>query len=210
MSIKNYAEEQYRISSGGDKLVKLPRVKYNYSLVIYSLTNKSSVEFLTARDVTLPGYHFDTEVVNQYNYRRIVQKSINYQPIQISFYDTYDNEFHKMMTDYIAHYYHQNQGLDYFIDASNSTVSNNFQTRIGLFPVENLDKYFFPEIMIVQSGIVNEKRTTRLVNCMITTLGGSDLAYSSSDPVVWNVTFQPELVFAENVPSTNPGGISTL
>jgi hypothetical protein len=60
---------------------------------------------LAVKTVDLPKYNVDTEVLNQYNRKRIIQKKINYEPVQVTFHDTSDDLIRKMWYLYMSYYY---------------------------------------------------------------------------------------------------------
>lgn len=50
--------------------------------------NKHKKEIgLLVKNATLPRFTFDTEVLNQYNKKKVIYKNISYEPIQIKFHD---------------------------------------------------------------------------------------------------------------------------
>lgn len=60
---------------------------------------------LAVKTVDLPKYTIDTETLNQYNRKRIIQKKINYDPVSLSFHDTSDDLVRKMWYLYMSYYY---------------------------------------------------------------------------------------------------------
>ena len=67
--------------------------------------NESAVLGLLCKTVDLPRYQIDTEVLNQYNRKRVVQKKINYQPVTLTFHDDNGNAIRNMWYNYYAYYY---------------------------------------------------------------------------------------------------------
>lgn len=55
--------------------------------------------------VDLPSYTFSTDMMNQYNRKRIVQTGIEYQPIQIRFHDDGSDLVRNMWYNYFSYYY---------------------------------------------------------------------------------------------------------
>ena len=107
----------------------------------------------------------------------------------------------------MSFYYRSGRGLDptSSTDGKDTTIPD-FITDHGFTP--NADRYFFPEIGIVQHGIGSrfggEDRVTRLLNPMITDMRGDTLDYSDSQPMQYSVTFQPESVVTQNTPLSPP------
>jgi len=67
--------------------------------------NESAVLGLLCKQVDLPRYQIDVEVLNQYNRKRLVQKKINYQPVTFTFHDDNGNAIRNMWYNYYAYYY---------------------------------------------------------------------------------------------------------
>lgn len=189
MAITNFAQEVYR--SDGDQLL-VPRQKYNFT-VIMDRFDRASITFSRVASATVPGFSADTTIMNQYNKKRVIQTKLNYDPVTIAFYDTYDNEWHNLMRDYIAHYYNGTDGIERRVSLEgNSTVNPQFITDLGYTPTN--DRYFFPQIKIVQNGYRNKYRETILQNPTITQIQGDQLDYAESATVMYTVTFQPESI----------------
>jgi hypothetical protein len=65
------------------------------------VTNLSYV----VKTVDLPKYSVDTEVMNQYNRKRIVQTKINYDPVTLTFHDDSGDNVRNMWYNYYSYYY---------------------------------------------------------------------------------------------------------
>jgi hypothetical protein len=189
MAITNFAQEVFR--SAGDQLL-VPRQKFNFTLILDRF-DRSSIVFHRVSSVTAPSYAVDTTILNQYNKKRVVQTRLNYDPITVTFYDTFDNQWHNLMRDYFSHYFNGGEGIRLRtpLEAS-STTNPDFVTDQGFTPTNA--RYFFSQIKIIQNGYRNQYRATILINPTITNIQGDVLDYSSSDPVMFTVTFQPESV----------------
>lgn len=198
MAIQNFAQEAFR--SDGDQLL-VPRQKFNFSLVIQR-HGGSSINFTRVASATAASYSVDTTIMNQYNKRRVIQTRLNYDPITVAFYDTFDNEFYNLMRAYMAHYFNGGQGIEERISLEGtSTVDPNFETDLGFTP--NDTRYYLPRVRIIQNGYRNQYRETNLRNVIITNVQGDTLDYSDSNPVMYTVTFQPEEVQTFLVPAND-------
>jgi len=71
---------------------------------IYGAGEKSTVGILV-KSVQLPQFQIDTDTLNQYNRKRIIQKKINYQPLQIEMHDDGGDLIRSMWYNYFAYYY---------------------------------------------------------------------------------------------------------
>ena len=77
---------------------------------------------LAVKTVDLPKYNIDTETLNQYNRKRIIQKRINYDPVNLSFHDTSDDLVRKMWYLYMSYYY--KDPTQRYLDPNNTNGSN--------------------------------------------------------------------------------------
>tara|TARA_R110000850_G_scaffold27083_2_gene76858 strand:- start:2355 stop:2969 length:615 start_codon:yes stop_codon:yes gene_type:complete len=200
MAITNFAQDAFR--SSGDQLL-VPRQKFNFTLVV-DIFDQASKTFTRVSNASAASYSVDTQLMNQYNKKRVVQTRLNYEPITVAFYDTFDSEWSDLMRDYLAHYFNGGNGIENRTNLEgSSTVDPNFETDLGFTP--NADRYFFPSIRIIQNGYRDQYRETKLINPTITNMQGDALDYSDSNPVMYTVTFQPESIQVEEVrPTVNP------
>lgn len=53
----------------------------------------------------LPKFTMETQVMNQYNHKKIVQKKINYNPVNITFHDDNGNQIRELWRSYYNYYY---------------------------------------------------------------------------------------------------------
>jgi hypothetical protein len=60
---------------------------------------------LTVKTIDLPKFNIDTETLNQYNRKRIIQKKINYDPVNVTFHDTSNDLTRRMWYYYMSYYY---------------------------------------------------------------------------------------------------------
>jgi hypothetical protein len=67
--------------------------------------NDTSTIGLLVKTVELPKFNVDTEVLNQYNRKRIVQKKINYQPVRLTLHDDGGDLSRTLWYNYFAYYY---------------------------------------------------------------------------------------------------------
>lgn len=205
MSFRNFASEIYSVGNGAGgstTLTLLPRMKFNFrvSFVVESTFSNNTYVFERIANVTLPSITFDTQTLNQYNKKRVIQTRMNYGQATFTVYDTHDNDFYdKIIQPYTTHYYNKNNGLDVFADytgGDQSIVAPEIDTDMGLNLADN--RHFIRQIIIEQLGIEGSIRQTTLNNCMLSAVNGDTLDYSESAPVVWQVTVVPENIQVEN------------
>jgi hypothetical protein len=60
---------------------------------------------LMVKTVQLPKFTLETETLNQYNRKRVIQKKINYGPLSMTFHDDSENVVRNMWYNYYAYYY---------------------------------------------------------------------------------------------------------
>jgi len=71
---------------------------------IFSTPDTSTIGLLV-KNIELPKFKMDTEVLNQYNRKRVVQKRIDYDPINIKFHDDSGDLIRTMWYNYYSYYY---------------------------------------------------------------------------------------------------------
>ena len=205
MSIRNHATEAFGTGTTEGLLTGIPRQKFNFTLSITLADGGSPIVFTRIQDLTLPGYSFDTQIVNQYNQKRVIQTKLNYGTLGVTFYDTFDNSFHNILKRYTANYYNSGNGINLFTDFGENTdspINPLHSTTKGLRT--DGERYFVKEMVITQTGMAgtSQLRSTRLKNCMLTQVNGDTLNYSESAPVVWTTTWQPEYIHVVDIPQT--------
>lgn len=60
---------------------------------------------LLVKSIELPTFKLDTETLNQYNRKRVVQKKIEYQPINVTFHDDGGDLIRTLWYNYYSYYY---------------------------------------------------------------------------------------------------------
>ena len=71
---------------------------------IFSTPDTSTIGLLV-KTIDLPKFKLDTEVLNQYNRKRVIQKKIQYDPISIKFHDDGGDLIRTMWYNYYSYYY---------------------------------------------------------------------------------------------------------
>jgi len=71
---------------------------------VFSETEKSTIG-LMVKSIELPKFKMETEVLNQYNRKRLIQKKINYDPVQVTFHDDGGDLTRNMWYNYYSYYY---------------------------------------------------------------------------------------------------------
>lgn len=114
-TLKDYAHASKTFTTNGYEFA--PRNKFLFH--VYFNINTSEIPTLgrvfpeddiralsvLVKTIQLPSYTIETEILNQYNRKRIIQKKINYQPISIDFHDDGGDLVRNMWYNYYSYYY---------------------------------------------------------------------------------------------------------
>jgi hypothetical protein len=113
--LKDYAHASKTFRTNGYEYA--PRNKFlfhcyfniNTSMVpalnsLFSSTEKATIG-LMVKTIQLPKFSIDTEILNQYNRKRVVQKKINYQPVTVTLHDDGGDLIRNMWYNYYSYYY---------------------------------------------------------------------------------------------------------
>ena len=71
---------------------------------VYNSTEKATIG-LMVKTIQLPKFKLETEVLNQYNRKRVIQKKINYMPVTTTFHDDGGDLIRNMWYNYYSYYY---------------------------------------------------------------------------------------------------------
>lgn len=71
---------------------------------VFSTSEQSTVGLLV-KNIELPRYRLNTETLNQYNRKRVIQTKIEYQPIRAVFHDDGGDLIRTLWYNYYAYYY---------------------------------------------------------------------------------------------------------
>jgi len=114
-TLKDFTHASKTFLSNGYELA--PRLKFQYH--VYFDINKAEIPGLQARydaqsqidlgvlvkNIQLPKYSIETEELNQYNRKRIIQTKINYDDISLSLHDDSANLTRNLWYDYMTYYF---------------------------------------------------------------------------------------------------------
>ena len=117
--LRNYSDHSFgTTTSYGRVLTGIPRSKHAFIVEFFTTKTTGKKAWrkmldglsLIVQTCDLPSFQFDTQTLNQYNRKRIIQTKVNWQPINIKFFDTRDNKFQDVMEEYFAWYYKDGRG----------------------------------------------------------------------------------------------------
>ena len=84
------------------------------------------------KTVTMPSMQIETEVLNQYNKKRISQRRITYSPISLTFHDTVEGRMLRLWEMYYEYYFRDgvaSEKLDVKTNSGNNGIVNAFLDR---------------------------------------------------------------------------------
>lgn len=95
---------------------------------------------LAVKTVDLPKYNIETETLNQYNRKRIVQTKLNYEPVSVVFHDTSNDLIRKLWYYYMSYYY--KDPAQRYLEPNNNNGSNGQDaSRVAGFGYTGRDLY---------------------------------------------------------------------
>jgi len=196
-----------------------PKSKFNYhvSFGINTVALKSlNFDFRHRNEINmlvkkcdLPKFTIATEVLNQYNRKKIVQNKVDYTPINISFHDDRLGVTRQLWENYFRYYYADSTvaGKKGAYNRTAMTNSSFIKTPYGFD--NNSSIPFFDKITIYQMANKQYASYT-LVNPVITAWNHDTLDYGSSIPAEQSMTVAYEAVAygTGNVSQGNPPGFA--
>jgi hypothetical protein len=158
---------------------------------------RTSISSLVRRS-TLPQVNLRNEVKNQYNKKRIVTTGVDFQPIDITVFDTINNEWLTLLMRYYSYLYMnpRNKNSDANRDVFPYTAEilekskDSFKSNEAGLNLQ-VDKNFFERIDIILSHGGKGVQYS-LTNPFITQFGNSELDYASSDVMEFNMQIEYE------------------
>ena len=173
---------------GGSSFSAVPKSKFTYFVKFHRAVGNTTASWeqtlgLTVKNIDRPKINFDTEVLNQYNKKRIVQKRAEFQPVNIKLHDTIDNRALQMFNDYYAFYYGDRSNInddEWFYDVTLDEFINPGQWGFTPPGGEPNQSYFFSKVEIIQfyNGVYDQ---FDLIHPKITSFDPDDLDYSNSE-----------------------------
>ncbi len=122
-------------------------VKFNFNneeptvrAFVNAFLNQVDQDIVTqmVKTVTMPSMQIDTEVLNQYNKKRISQKSISYSPITVTFHDSVEGRMMRLWEMYYEYYFKDGVAGEKLNVGQNSGAGNAI---IGTFLERFLDAF---------------------------------------------------------------------
>jgi hypothetical protein len=129
---------------------------------------------ITAKTVELPRWTIDSQVINAYNHKTVVQTKLNFEPITMTFYDQQDDAFEKLLWDFVKGQF----------DPIDGAKRRHFQPMTIKIRMHKLHK-----------GAMDSDEDAKiyiLTNAFMVDAQHDTLDYSASDPILWTCTFRYE------------------
>lgn len=137
---------------------------------------------LVAKTCELPRWSTDTQIVNVYNHKTLVQTKFNFEPITISFYDQCNNVADSVIWGFVKGQF----------DSTDGSKAPTFSGLTIKITQKNL------------SGPGAADKVYTLTNAFITDAQHDTLDYSASDVVLWTLTIRYENLDTEGFSGTAP------
>lgn len=130
---------------------------------VRSSNNNFSDVGLLAKKVDLPKFTIETETMNQYNRKTVVQKKLSYSTINIELHDDNSDMTHQLWSDYYRNYYNDSNLTDRaFQDTKYKTTDYNYgRYDNGLLKnfITSLEIYVLHQTYFTKYTLVNPKIT---------------------------------------------------
>lgn len=205
IGFNNYASNYF---TKGTKFTLVPFTKFQWTIAFDFTQSQIGTEPASAfadityiaQSVDLPNWDIETQTINQYNKRRTVATHVVYKPVSVTFFDTIDNKFKKLILAYMNHT-SRNFGLanspsfvgaDAILAKDLLAVDEGFNGNYGQKVADDVMDNFISILQINQEygGIVTP---VQLLNPKIMSVSRDNLDYTQNNGVVkWTVVFQPE------------------
>jgi len=203
------------------------------SEVMWSEQRRDAEAGMLVKSADLPKFNIDTEVINQYNKKTLIQKKINYQPVSMSFHDDMSNVTNSLWVNYFRYYYRDTwwgtqvggltanpvkplgyQNTKYQTDNIEGGKGTDARQGIhGAYGLNNNQSVpFFNSITIYQ---MNQKRFTSysFINPLIQSWEHDQLDQTQTKTASSRMTFQYETIFYGEgavFKDVNPPGFATF
>ncbi len=177
----------FELSSGATELLATKIGSDRVNELLSELT-------LRAQSVDLPTWNVSTQSLNQYNKHRLVHTKVEWQQVQVKFFDTIDNAFQALLMAYMEYYFPNNFNNVGFEAMQPDQLSLDFKGEYGYASVDDFNNNFFITMIVNREygGWVDQ---TLLINPKITAVQHDTLDYTDAgSPVTWTITIQYESV----------------
>ena len=205
-----FADDSFRLA---------PKSKFNFHVVFtidtralkslnFDYRHRNEINMLVKK-CELPKFTIDTEVLNQYNRKKVVQNKVNYSPINISFHDDRLGVTRQLWENYFAYYYADSTVAKRAGSYNRTAMAGSSFIKTPYGFDNNSSVPFFQKITIYQMANKQYASYT-LINPVITAWTHDSLDYGSSVPAEQSMTVAYESVAYDTgyVSQGNPPGFA--
>ena len=188
--LENYATWKFGTNafSNGKISASSPYLKYTWTVRFeFEDGEPGSVEYgpITLKTCELPRWTIDTQVVNSYNKKTVVQTRLNFEPITMSLYDQQNDVAENLVWDYVKGQFDPNNASKAAgIRPMKITIKMHANAAGGLQRDENL----------IPPNDKTKEKIYVLRNAYIVDAQHDTLDYSTSDAVLWTITLRYEKI----------------
>lgn len=179
----------------GNGLRNVPKSKFMFYVKFHRARSQGGSAWergmaFTLKSLDRPRISFSTEILNQYNRKRIVQTNTEYESMIFKFHDTVLEEVQRMFEEYYDYYFND---LTAYVDPVKYDVVRDEMDSANPFGLKatSSNDGFFSHITIYQ--IFNKQISVfELINPKIQQFNPDDFDYSSSESseIVMNLEFE--------------------
>ena len=155
-----------------------------------------------------PSVTADTQILNQYNKKRVIQTGLKYGPVKIEFHDTSDQMVMQMWHEYASYYFGDFRKVtesDWAYDQTNPDYKNTGNTGFGLtLPNEQINEQtmnspvgFFSKLECYQFAAGSYTQFD-LINPKISAFNPDDMDYSNDQGHGLVMTLEYESILYQN------------
>lgn len=103
--------------------------------LVFSGRRKTQEISALVKSAELPQFQINTEIMNQYNRKTVIQKNITYQPVTLIMHDDSSNRVNDMWINYFRYYYRDTRKTDDspLENVANTAIRGIFGENIGGF-----------------------------------------------------------------------------
>jgi hypothetical protein len=104
----------------------------------WSAQKKSREVGVLVKRIDLPKFDIETEIVNQYNRKTVIQKGLKYMPISLDMHDDNSDITHDLWKNYYKFYYHDGNYDAVSTDFTPAEFTNNkYSDRPAKYGIKN-------------------------------------------------------------------------
>jgi hypothetical protein len=181
-----------------------PRWKWQYHVQFSGKGTGPDLNLLV-KSVDLPKFQIANEVANQYNRKRVVQKAMQYQPINIIFHDDNSSTVRNLWDSY----------YNYYFSDSKAGKGGLYQKSLGppmsFYGLENQPVSPFLSFIKIHTFAKRQWAGYKLINPVIVSWNHDNMSYAGTETAQHTMTVAYEAVVYDSgsAAAGNPPGFGT-